>query len=104
MQREDAPRLAILDWMMPGLTGPKVCSLVRSRNTGFYTYILLLTSRSEREDLIEGMEAGADDYIIKPFDRSELKVRLGPGKRILDLHQELLAAQELCACRPPATR
>ena len=102
LQGENAPRLAILDWMMPGLTGPEVCSLVRSRNTASYTYILLLTSRNERQDLINGLEAGADDYLIKPFDDSELKVRLGPGKRILDLHQELLVAHE--ALREQATR
>jgi two-component system cell cycle response regulator len=101
-KEENAPKLAILDWMMPGLTGPEVCTLVRQRNSRSYTYILLLTSRSEKEDLIHGMEAGADDYLVKPFDHSELKVRLGPGRRILDLHEELLKAQE--ALRDQATR
>ncbi|MCC6538769.1 MAG: diguanylate cyclase [Bryobacterales bacterium] len=103
LQREDAPKLAILDWMMPGLSGPEVCSLVReNRSSAAYTYIILLTSRNEKEDLIAGMEAGADDYLVKPFDNNELKVRLGPGRRIVELQSQLLAAQE--ALRVQATR
>ncbi|MBK5293781.1 MAG: diguanylate cyclase [Acidobacteriia bacterium] len=94
LHREDAPRMVILDWMMPGLSGVEVCHLVRQQNLPHYTYILLLTSRHEKEDLIAGMEAGADDYLIKPFDANELKVRLGPGRRIIDLQAELLQAQE----------
>lgn len=101
LQREDAPRLAILDWMMPGLSGPEVCRRVRQLASDYYIYILLLTSRSQKEDLIEGMEAGADDYLTKPFDRHELKVRLGPGKRIVELQAALLAAQ--VALREQAT-
>src|SRR5258708_5294104 len=79
LQSEGAPRLAILDWVMPGLTGLEVCKRVRERSTGKetdYTYLLLLTSKSERDDIIEGLEAGADDYLTKPFDQHELKVRL----------------------------
>jgi len=103
LQREDAPKLAILDWMMPGLSGPEVCSLVReNRASAAYTYIILLTSRNEKEDLIAGMEAGADDYLVKPFDNNELKVRLGPGRRIVELQSQLLAAQE--ALRVQATQ
>jgi two-component system cell cycle response regulator len=102
LQRPDAPRLAILDWMMPGLSGPEVCKLVREQQRGTYTYILLVTSRSETEDVVAGMSSGADDYIVKPFHASELKVRLGPALRILTLEQELLAAQE--ALREQATR
>jgi two-component system cell cycle response regulator len=102
LQSESAPKLAILDWMMPGLTGPEVCRLVRGRNSGMYTYIILLTSRSEKVDLITGMEAGADDYLVKPLDHNELKVRLGPGRRILELQAELIEAQE--ALRVQATR
>jgi diguanylate cyclase (GGDEF)-like protein len=93
LQGPDAPRMAILDWMMPGLSGPEVCTRVRSRNNAYYTYLLLVTSRSHKEDLIEGMEAGADDYITKPFDQNELKVRLRPGRRIIELQDELVAAQ-----------
>ena len=93
----DAPRIAILDWVMPGLTGPEVCQRVRqAASTGDlnYTYLLLLTSKSDREDLIEGMESGADDYLVKPFDQNELKVRLRAGSRVIDLQRELVAARE----------
>lgn len=76
LQKDDAPALAILDWMMPGMTGLEVCRRVRVRAREPYTYILLLTSKSQKEDLIEGMEAGADDYITKPFDLRELDARI----------------------------
>ncbi|HYL34996.1 MAG TPA: diguanylate cyclase [Bryobacteraceae bacterium] len=102
LDAEDAPALAILDWMMPGLTGPEVCRRIRQRSREPYTYILLLTSKSQKEDLIEGMEAGSDDYITKPFDQHELKVRLRAGRRLVDLQAELLAARE--ALREQATR
>lgn len=94
---DDPPRLAILDWVMPGMTGPEVCKRVRGRAQDAelnYTYLLLLTSKSQREDLIEGMEAGADDYLTKPFDQHELKVRLRAGSRVIDLQRELVAARE----------
>jgi two-component system cell cycle response regulator len=96
LQEDDAPRLAILDWVMPGLTGPEVCRRVREYAKGkdTYTYILLLTSKSLKEDLIEGMESGADDYITKPFDQHELKVRLRSGTRIIDLQRELVTAKD----------
>jgi two-component system cell cycle response regulator len=104
LQSEDAPKIAILDWVMPGLTGPEVCRRVRAnaKEKDIYTYILLLTSKSQREDLIEGMESGADDYVTKPFDQHELKVRLRPGTRIIELQQELISARE--ALRDQATR
>ena len=102
LQRDDSPALAILDWMMPGMTGLEVCRRVRQRAREPYTYILLLTSKSQKEDLIEGMEAGADDYITKPFDQHELQVRLRAGTRLVDLQAELLSARE--ALREQATR
>jgi two-component system cell cycle response regulator len=102
LQQNDSPPLAILDWMMPGMTGPEVCRLVRQRAREPYTYILLLTSKSLKEDLIEGMESGADDYIIKPFDQHELKVRLRAGTRLVDLQAQLLSARE--ALREQATK
>ncbi len=101
LQRPDAPRLAILDWMMPGLSGLEVCRRVRALRDNRYTYILLVTSRTQREDLIEGLEAGADDYVTKPFDQQELRVRLEAGRRILRLEEALLAAQ--AALREQAT-
>ncbi len=99
LEGRDAPKIAILDWVMPGLTGPEVCRRVRehakeAKDKEAYTYILLLTSKSLKEDLIEGMEAGADDYLTKPFDQHELKVRLRAGTRIIDLQRELVTARE----------
>jgi two-component system cell cycle response regulator len=102
LQGDDAPSIAILDWMMPEMTGPELCRLVRQSAREPYIYMLLLTSRSQREDLIEGMEAGADDYITKPFDEHELKVRLRAGTRIIELQTELLRARE--ALREQATK
>lgn len=97
-----APAIAILDWMMPGHTGPEICSLVRQQGTEPYTYILLLTTRSHRMDVLAGMEAGADDYLTKPFDRHELKVRLRAGTRIIELQEQLLRTRE--ELREQATR
>jgi two-component system cell cycle response regulator len=101
LQGEDAPRLAILDWMMPGIDGVEVCRRVRSANREPYIYILLLTARTDSQDLVEGMEAGADDYLTKPFNAHELRVRLRAGCRILDLQEQLLHARE--ALRVQAT-
>ena len=91
---DDPPRLAILDWMMPGYTGPEICRMIREKGREPYTYILLLTSRSERDDMVAGMDAGADDYVTKPFDKHELQVRLRAGRRIVDLQEQLLATRE----------
>jgi diguanylate cyclase (GGDEF)-like protein len=102
LQEPDSPALAILDWVMPGVTGPEVCRQIRQQGREQYTYILLLTSKSLKEDLIAGMEAGADDYITKPFDQHELKVRLRAGTRIVELQTELLATRE--SLREQATK
>ena len=96
-----APRLAILDWMMPGMDGVELCRRVRAAGREPYIYILLLTARTESEDLVQGMEAGADDYLTKPFNAHELRVRLRAGRRILDLQEELMVASE--ALRDQAT-
>jgi diguanylate cyclase (GGDEF)-like protein len=85
----DTPRLAILDWMMPGMDGVEICRRVRSANKEPYIYIVLLTGRNQSEDLVEGMDAGADDYLTKPFDAHELRVRIRAGRRILDLQDAL---------------
>jgi diguanylate cyclase (GGDEF)-like protein len=84
------------------MTGVEVCRRIRQRDSEPYTYILLLTSKSQKEDLIEGMEAGADDYITKPFDQNELQVRLRAGIRLVDLQTQLLKARE--DLRDQATR
>lgn len=94
LQQEDAPRLAILDWMMPELDGPEVCRKVRATESGTYTYLLLLTAKSQKDDVILGIGAGADDYVTKPFDASELHARLRAGRRIIDLQAELMSARE----------
>jgi len=95
LKADDAPKLAILDWMMPGMDGVEVCRRVRQLcEGGSYIYVILLTTKGQKEDIIAGMEAGADDYITKPFDSGELHVRLRAAKRMLDLESQLLAAQE----------
>ncbi len=101
LDSENAPRLAILDWMMPGLDGVEICRRVRAAAREPYSYLVLLTARTESQDLVEGMEAGADDYLTKPFAAQELRVRLRAGRRILDLQSELMAARE--ALRVQAT-
>ncbi|TWJ19187.1 GGDEF domain-containing response regulator [Geobacter argillaceus] len=94
LESDAAPRLAILDWMMPGMSGVEVCRNVREKVNDSYTYILLLTSQQRDEDLVTGMEAGADDYITKPFKHNELRLRLRAGRRIIELQNELLAARD----------
>lgn len=89
----DPPHIAILDWMMPGQSGLALCRQLRARQTTPYIYVILLTSRGLREDIVEGLNAGADDYVVKPFDKHELEVRLRAGKRIIELQSELMAAQ-----------
>lgn len=96
-----APRLAILDWMMPVMDGVEVCRRIRQGVSAPYTYIILLTTLQREEDLITGMEAGADDYITKPFSTNELKARLRAGIRIVEMQDELIAARE--ALRTKAT-
>jgi diguanylate cyclase (GGDEF)-like protein len=94
LSQPDPPPLAILDWVMPYLTGPEVCRRVRETRREPYTYLLLLTSKNTKDETVEGLDAGADDYIVKPFNTHELEVRLRVGKRIVDLQMELLKARE----------
>jgi two-component system, cell cycle response regulator len=94
LQEEHAPTLAVLDWMMPGLDGLEICRRVRNRPSRPYVYILLLTAKGRKEDLVEGIEGGADDYLTKPFHPDELRARLRAGRRILDLQHQLISAQE----------
>jgi two-component system cell cycle response regulator len=94
LQEPDAPTLAILDWLMPGLNGVEICREIRRRRSEPYTYILLLTGKNTKVDVIAGLDAGADDYVIKPYDPQELQVRLRTGKRILCLQEQLIAARE----------
>lgn len=94
LQAAEAPRLVILDWMMPRMDGLELCRKVRERTEHAYVYILMLTARNRREDILQGLSAGVDDYVTKPFDPRELNVRLRAGARILDLQERLQAACE----------
>jgi two-component system, cell cycle response regulator len=94
LEAEDTPRLAVLDWMMPGMEGVQICQRVREHKNRPYVYVLLLTGRSERRDLLRGLELGADDYLTKPFDSEELRARLLVGERILNLQDDLIATRE----------
>ncbi len=94
LKQVDSPRLAVLDWDMPGRSGPEVCAKVREKGDEEYTYLILLTANSSQDDIVKGMKAGADDYIVKPYNRSELEVRVKAGTRIIELQSELLAAKE----------
>jgi diguanylate cyclase (GGDEF)-like protein len=92
--RPDAPSLAILDWSMPRVDGLQVCRAIRETTHGQFVYIILLTSHDRDDDVIEGFDAGADDYVTKPFDTRELKARVRSGARIVQLQQQLIAARE----------
>ena len=85
----EAPRLALIDWEMPGLHGPEVCRRVRDWHAADCPYLILLTSRSARSDVITGLDAGADDYLVKPFDPGELRARVHAGARIVELQMGL---------------
>lgn len=94
LQAQSAPSLAILDWMMPGMDGIEICRRVRKEIPNTSIYIILLTAISRKEGLVEGLEAGADDYVTKPFDRHELRVRLQAASRIVELQESL--RQRVC--------
>jgi len=90
----DSPRLVVLDWLMPGMDGLEVCRAIRQRSQDQYVYVLLLTAKDQQWEIVEGLDAGADDYVTKPFDFHELRARLRSGTRILQLQDELVAARE----------
>jgi phosphoserine phosphatase RsbU/P len=91
LQSDNPPDLALLDWVMPGLQGPEICRVVRQQSSRTPPYIILLTARKESTDVVAGLEAGADDYLVKPFAPDELRARLTAGVRIVDLQQRLAA-------------
>ena len=86
---EHHPALVIVDWIMPDLTGLEICKHIRSKKKASYTYIILLTGKSEKESVVEGLAAGADDYLTKPFHHEELIARVGVGLRIMALQREI---------------
>jgi len=88
IQKEDI-NFVISDWMMPGMDGPSLCRKIRNSCFPYYIYIIMLTAKDQKTDLVEGMEAGADDFIVKPFNKEELKVRIKAGERLLRLEKEL---------------
>jgi sigma-B regulation protein RsbU (phosphoserine phosphatase) len=89
LAQEDAPSLAILDWMMPVLGGVEICRRVRAAKRPWPAYLILLTSRTGSEDIVEGLDAGADDYVTKPFNREELRARVQGGARVVELQRSL---------------
>jgi DNA-binding response OmpR family regulator len=89
LQGDDAPLLAILDWMMPGMDGLELCRRIRKMPSSTPPYLILLTAKGRREDLVTGLEAGANDYVAKPFNREELRARVQVGVRMVELQQSL---------------
>ncbi len=97
MQKSDAPSLAILDWEMPGMDGLAVCRKIRERPVSNPPYIIILTARGEKTDIVKGLDAGANDYISKPYDNEELQARIRVGQRMMELQTELLDARDALA-------
>ncbi len=95
LESEWAPTLAVLDWVLPGINGLELCQRLRTRTEAErYVYSIVLTAKNQKQDLLDAMNAGADDFLSKPFDPPELKARLLAGKRIILLQRELIAARE----------
>src|SRR5271166_4197372 len=95
LEQPDAPKLVLLDWVLPDLDGIELCQRIRQAGLSVpYVYVILLTSKEGRQNMLDAMQAGADDYLVKPFNELELKARLLVGKRILDLQDELVSARE----------
>jgi putative two-component system response regulator len=106
LQEDDAPRLALSDWDMPGMTGVELCRKLRQNVFEHYTYVILLTARGQQSDIVDGMNTGADDYIVKPFDRLELHARVRAGERVLALETRdlvIFALAKLAESRDPDT-
>jgi two-component system, cell cycle response regulator len=97
LQGDDAPRLAILDWLMPEMDGVEICARVKAQGSLRPPYLILLTALDDKESLVRGLDAGADDFLTKPYDPAELRARLEVGRRIIDLNDRLLEAQRIVA-------
>ncbi len=91
---KESPEIVLTDWMMPDLTGLELCQRIRSDSQSAYTYVILLTSMTEKDSVVQGLEAGADDYLTKPFDPGELQARLNVGRRMIQLHRQIEAKNE----------
>jgi two-component system, cell cycle response regulator len=95
LEQPDAPKLVLLDWVLPDVDGIEVCRRIRQAGlSGAYVYVILLTGKDGRQHMLDALQAGADDYLVKPFDELELRARLLVGKRILELQEELVSARE----------
>jgi two-component system, cell cycle response regulator len=94
LQQPDAPQMAILDWMIPIVDGVELCRRLRGHESGPYRYVILVTSKDGRQDVVTALEAGADDFLTKPFNMDELRARIRAGERILQLQDALVRAQE----------
>ena len=95
LQKPTAPSLLILDWMMPEMDGLQLCRQVRQGPAAGLTYIILLTARTRKDDIVTGLQAGADDYVVKPFDRTELHARIQVGVRVVELWERLVEVERL---------
>ena len=100
LQREDAPRLVVLDWMMPGISGVEICRRLRCPAPSQSAYIILLTAKGLRRDIVTGLQAGADDYVTKPFNVDELRARLGVGDRVVELATDFLVKSNIDSATP----
>ncbi len=97
MQQADAPLLAILDWEMPGMDGLQVCRKIREANLPNPPYLIILTARDKKTDIVKGLDAGANDYISKPYNNNELRARISVGNRMLELQAKLIEARDALA-------
>lgn len=97
LQQDDAPNLLLLDWMMPGMNGIEICRKLKQQPKGTSTYIILLTARDREDDIVAGLDAGADDYITKPFGNNELRSRVNVGRRMIALQNALSEKEKLQA-------
>ncbi len=94
LYQEHSPCIVITDWVLPDFSGLELCPQIRADDTRPYTYIIVMTSNTEKGNVVKGLQAGADDYLTKPFDPAEMLARIGVGRRIIDLNRELAAKSQ----------
>jgi len=95
LYEQHSPSIVITDWILPDFSGLELCQRIRSDDSRPYTYIIVMTSNTEKGSVVKGLEAGADDYLTKPFDPGEMLARIGVGRRIIDLNRELAAKSQV---------
>ncbi len=94
LQKEDGPQIAVLDWEMPGINGIELCKMVKALDRRTPVYVILLTGRDGQVDILQGFDAGADDYITKPFDDNELRARVRVAERLVRMQEELAISND----------